>query len=99
MKNDVNGLVWITQLGLSVAAPLGGFTLLGVWLSQRFQTGKWVIAVFCIIGFFSAISGLRSTLKLLSDQEARKERREQAKKRGRDVSASQEPVVAFNQHE
>ena len=29
MKN-VNLLIWVTQLGLSVALPLGGFILLGV---------------------------------------------------------------------
>ena len=25
-------LIWLTQLGLSVALPLAGFVLLGVWL-------------------------------------------------------------------
>ena len=34
MKN-LNLLIWLTQLGLSVAVPLGGFILLGLWLSQR----------------------------------------------------------------
>ena len=31
MKN-ISLLLWLTQLGLSVAVPLGGFILLGLWL-------------------------------------------------------------------
>ena len=42
MKN-VNLLIWLTQLGISVAAPLGGFIWLGVWLRQRFDLGVWVV--------------------------------------------------------
>ncbi len=60
---DIPMLVWITQLGMTVAAPLAGFTLVGVWLQRRFETGKWVILVFCLIGLISAVSGLKSTLK------------------------------------
>ena len=46
---DVHLLVWITQLGLTVAAPLAGFTLVGVWIQNHFQTGKWVIVLFCVV--------------------------------------------------
>ena len=44
MKN-LNMLVWLTQLGLSVAGPLAGFILLAVWLRQRFELGGWVLVV------------------------------------------------------
>ncbi len=82
---DVHLLVWITQLGLTVAAPLAGFTLLGVWIRNRFQTGKWVIILFCAIGFISAVNGFRSTLHMLSEMEKRKD--------------DSKPTVSFNQHE
>ena len=31
---DLGLLVWLTQLGLSVAFPLAGFVLLGLWLRR-----------------------------------------------------------------
>ena len=34
---ELNLLVWLTQLGISVAGPLAGFILLAVWLRQRFD--------------------------------------------------------------
>ena len=82
---DLNLLVWITQLGMTVAAPLAGFTLLGLWLRNRFGMGKWVVIAGCIIGLISAVSGLRSTLKMLGDMEARKDK--------------PHPPASFNQHE
>ncbi|MCR4882302.1 MAG: AtpZ/AtpI family protein [Clostridiales bacterium] len=82
---DMHLLVWITQLGLTVAAPLAGFTLLGVWIRNRFQAGKWVIILFCAIGFISAVNGFRSTLHMLSEMEKRKD--------------DSKPTVSFNQHE
>ena len=36
-------LVWLTQLGISVAVPLAGFVLLAVWLRSLFDMGVWVI--------------------------------------------------------
>ncbi len=73
---DLKLLVWITQLGLTVAAPLGGFIILGIWLQRHFGMGKWVIFVFSLIGIVSAVSGLRSTLRLLLDQEAKHDKEE-----------------------
>ena len=40
---DLSLLIWLTQLGFSVAFPLAGFILLGVWLHDRFGWGQWVI--------------------------------------------------------
>ena len=42
MKN-LSLLVWLTQLGFSVAVPPAGFILLAVWLRARFDLGVWVI--------------------------------------------------------
>ena len=62
---DLNLLVWLTQLGLSVALPPAGFILLAVWLRNRFEWGAWVIWVAIIVGVICAIDGLRTSLKTL----------------------------------
>lgn len=62
---DLRLLVWLTQLGLSVAMPLGGFVLLAVWLRSRFDWGVWVIVAGLILGLVCAIDGLRSSLKAM----------------------------------
>lgn len=78
-------LVWLTQLGLSVAMPLGGFVMLGLWLRQRFALGIWVVLVCCALGVFCAIDGLRYSLKAM-------ERMNSSKK-------EEKPPVSFNDHE
>lgn len=65
MKN-LSLIVWLTQLGLSVAIPLGGFVLLGVWLRNQFELGNWVIIVCALVGLICAIDGLRNSLKAMS---------------------------------
>ncbi len=64
MKN-LSLLVWFTQLGISVAVPLGGAIWLSVWLYQKFQLGVWIIILGVIIGFYGAIDGLRTSLKAM----------------------------------
>ena len=63
---DAKLLVWISQLGLSVAAPLGGFVLLSVWLRNTFQLGAWVVIVGVALGVYCAVAGLLGTLKMIS---------------------------------
>ena len=58
-------LVWFTQLGISVAVPLGGAIWLSVWLHQKFQVGVWVIILGVLIGLYGAIDGLRTSLKAM----------------------------------
>lgn len=84
MKN-VNLLIWLTQLGISVAAPLGGFVWLGVWLRQHFQLGVWVVLVCVFVGVICAFDGLRFSLKAMERMAADKN--------------EQEPPVSFNDHE
>ena len=84
MKN-LSLLVWLTQLGLSVAVPLAGFVWLGVWLRSRFDWGVWVIIVCGVIGLALAVDGLRHSLKLMERI---------AKKEPEDA-----PGVCFNDHE
>lgn len=64
MKN-LSLLVWLTQLGLSTAAPLAGFTLLGVWLRNRYDLGLWVVLVGIGLGIFGAVDGLRTSMRTL----------------------------------
>ncbi|MBQ7330908.1 MAG: AtpZ/AtpI family protein [Oscillospiraceae bacterium] len=64
MRN-VSLLVFLTQLGLSVALPLAGFIALAVWLRNAFDWGSWVIWTGIILGLFSAVQGFLSTLKAM----------------------------------
>ncbi len=64
MKN-LSLLVWFSQLGISVAVPLGGAIWLSVWLQQKFSLGAWVIVVGVIVGVYGAVDGLRTSLKAM----------------------------------
>lgn len=84
MKN-ISLLVWMTQLALSVAVPLAGFVLLGVWLRNACGWGTWVIVIAAVIGVLCAIQGLRSSLKTM-ERMAKNETKEK-------------PPVSFNDHD
>lgn len=83
MKN-MNLLIWITQLGISVAVPLGGFILLAVWLRNRFDWGNWVVIAGLVLGVVCAAEGLWSSLR--------------AMKRMAQKDEEEEPPVSFNDH-
>ena len=85
MKN-LNMIVWLTQLGFSVAFPLAGFVLLAVWLQNRFSLGSWVLWAGIIVGFLCAIDGLRKSLKAM----------EHLSKNQKDEDP---PPVSFNDHD
>jgi hypothetical protein len=82
---DISLLIWLTQLGLSVALPLAGFVLLAVWLHERYGWGLWVIGVGILLGMICAIDGLRTSLKTM-DRLSRK---------SKETSPS---PVSFNDH-
>ena len=84
MKN-LNLLVWLSQLGLSVALPPLGLVLLAVWLRDRYGWGDWVIWAGVILGIICAIDGLRISLKTM-------ERMTREQK-------DREPPVSFNDHD
>lgn len=84
MKN-LNLLVWISQLGISVALPLGGFVWLSVWLRSRFHWGVWVVIVGVVLGIICAVNGLRSALKTMDNMAGGKKK--------------QTPPVSFNDHD
>lgn len=83
---DLSLLVWLTQLGLSIAAPLAGFVLVAIWLREQFAWGNWVVWVGVVLGIGGAIDGLRSSLQILNRMGKKKPRKE-------------DPVVSFNEHE
>lgn len=86
MKN-LNLLVWLTQLGISVAFPLAGFTLAAVWLRQKFDLGPWVLIVGIGIGFLCAVDGFRVSLKIMERLSSDKPK------------ADEPPTVSFNDHQ
>ena len=86
MKN-LNLIVWLTQLGFSVAFPLVGATLLALWLRQRFDLGIWVLIVGIAIGLAAAIDGFRVSLKAMEQM-------------AKDKPDPQDPpAVSFNDHQ
>lgn len=83
---DLNLLVWLTQLGLSVALPLAGFILLAIWLHESCGWGSWVIWVGLVLGMICAIDGLRTSLKTM----------ERLCRKPKDDAP---PPVSFNDHD
>lgn len=83
---DLKLLVWLTQLGLSVAVPMAGFVLLAVWLRDRFGWGQWVIWAGIGLGLVCAIDGLMNALKAL----------ERLSRKDQDTPP---PPVSFNDHD
>ena len=79
-------LTWLTQLGLSVAAPLVGFIFFALWLRDQFGWGNWVLWVGIILGLVSALDGLLQSLKALS----------RLTKKEKDDTP---PAVSYNDHD
>lgn len=85
MKN-LSLIVWLTQLGFSVAFPMAGFILLAVWLRERFGLGVWVLIAGIVLGLVGAIDGLRYSLKAMELM-------------SEDKKDQQPPPVSFNDHD
>ena len=85
MKN-LSLLIWLSQLGISVAVPLAGFVLLAVWLQSRFDLGAWVSWTGVALGVICAIDGLRTSLKAMDRLANHK-------------ADPEPPPVAFNDHD
>lgn len=81
----MNLLIWLTQLGLSVVLPLGGFILLALWLQKQFAWGDWVIVAGVVLGIICAVDGLRVSLKAM--ERMSKDKKEES------------PPVSFNDHD
>jgi len=73
VRIDINLIIWLTQLGISVAVPLAGFIILSVWLHNTVGWGRWVIVVGLVLGISGAVSGLRSSLRILNGMTSKKD--------------------------
>lgn len=62
---DLHLLVWLTQLGLSVAVPPALLIWLAVWLRDKQGWGSWVLWAGIILGALLAVDGLRISLRTL----------------------------------
>ena len=81
---DLTLLIWLTQLGMSVAIPLALFVMLGVWLHNDLGWGSWTVWTGLGIGLCCAVTGFRDSLKAM-------ERMSRNKKKA-------PPPVSFNEH-
>ena len=82
---DLNLIVWLSQLGISVAVPPAAFIWLGIWLRDRFQLGSWIVILAVVVGISCAVEGLRTSLKAMDRM---------AKEKKEDT-----PPVSFNDHD
>jgi hypothetical protein len=82
---DLSLLTWLTQLGLTVALPLGGCIWLGVWLKGRYSLGAWVLWLGIILGAVIALEGFRTSLRTLM--------------RFSDQKKKDPPAISFNEHD
>lgn len=83
---DIALIVWITQLGFSVVAPMAMFVLLGVWLRNSCGWGVWVIFVGIALGLYSAVQGLRHSLKTMENM-------------AKDKKLEDKQPISFNDHD
>ena len=59
-------VTWLSQLGLTVAVPLVGFILLGVWLRDSRGWGGWTVPVGIALGLMGAVGGLVNSFRTLN---------------------------------
>lgn len=83
---EFNMLIWLTQLGFSVAMPLAGFTLIGFWLKEKFDLASWIVLCGCVLGLICAAGGLKNSLKIMERMDRKNE------KKGPDS-------ISFNDHD
>lgn len=50
----MSGIMMVGQLGISLIFPILGLTVLGVYLSERFETGVWPVVVGAVVGVITA---------------------------------------------
>lgn len=62
---DLKLLVWLMQLGLSVAVPPVLLIWLAVWLQDKHGWGGWVLWAGILLGALLTFDGLRVSLRTL----------------------------------
>lgn len=81
---DLNLLIWLTQLGLSVAVPPVLLILLAVWLRNDCGWGAWVIWIAVLLSIYCAINSLITSVRALQRLTGNKQKGP--------------PQTAFNEH-
>lgn len=61
-------LLWVTQLGASLAAPLILCALVGRWLQLHFSLGGWVMAISIFLGLATALLNLFKFFKVIQKE-------------------------------
>ncbi len=84
--HDLRLLIWLTQLGLSVAIPLGGSLMLGIWLHDHLGWGIWTVFAGLVLGILCAVRSFRDSLKAMDLMAGNKKK-------------SSPPSVSFDRHE
>ena len=90
---ELNLLIWVTQLGFSIAAPLALCIIGTVWLRDRFQLGNWIILLGIVIGIYCAVDGFIRNLKVLNQMGNKKSAHSS------DGSEKEEQMIGFNSHD
>lgn len=70
-------LVWMTELGLSVAMPLVVFLVGSVWLKNAFGLPSWVVLIGAALGAVGAVGGLVNSLRRIAGREKKQEEKKQ----------------------
>ncbi len=68
-KSTLRALAIMSQLGLSIAVPLGLGILLGVWLDSQFHTNPWLTLVGIALGMVVAVVTMAQLLRFQRDPE------------------------------
>lgn len=67
MASRKNPKLKLISIGAELAGALIGFTLLGLWIDQRFGTGPWAliigVIIGCVGGFYNLIRSSFSALE------------------------------------
>lgn len=100
----IKGLVMITQIGISMIAPIFLGALIGYWLDRLFGTG-FLFLVFLVLGILAAFRNIYKLTKPFYAEDLKREQKEQAywdslkkerlqNRRAGEASAEQEHAAA-----
>ena len=81
----LNLLMWVGQFGFSCIFPALFFLWLGSWIRVRFDLGIWVVLIFGILGILTSIRTAKVCMQSML-------------KAARELSSSEPPPTAFNDH-